>query len=279
MNNRFRDYMICVVPTVICLLLQNACMIFFSQINLIRVFLKLKEAPGTDISAAFSESITSSGFLMGVSLCYAIIGILLFFHWYRGSVDDSKDSLKGYPFYLFFGILIFAIGSQFVSANIMAILAHARPDWLADYEELMKTVGLEDGGFDALTILYTAVFGPICEELCFRGLTQKFAMRVMRPYTAISIQAFLFGGMHANPMQSTYAFVFGWVIGFIYYKTNNLLISVLSHITFNSLALIFSGYIGTGTTPVSFYCILLVSLLASYFGYSLIEKAQGEKDA
>ncbi len=274
MNNRSRGFFACLLPTIVCLALQNGAMIFGAQLYLLKVFLHTDDTPAADITSSYIKGISSGGFLMGVSTVYAIVGCLIFYLWYRGLNDKGRDSFRGYPLYLYGGIVVFAIGAQFVSAYIMTILSQARPDWLSDYAKLMENLDFSGEGWDILTVLYTVLLGPICEELCFRGLTMRLALRNVGPYYANTIQAFLFGGMHANPLQFSYAFVYGWILGLIYQKTDNLFITIAAHICYNAIAMSVGKYIGTGSTPVSFYCILLISLMAAYGGILIILKAQ-----
>ena len=49
----------------------------------------------------------------------------------------------------------------------------------------------------------------------------------------------MFGIAHMNPIQSTYAFLLGLILGYLYYKTGNLLNSILLHITINSTSVLY----------------------------------------
>ena len=51
--------------------------------------------------------------------------------------------------------------------------------------------------------------------------------------TANIIQAALFGIMHGNLVQGTYAFVLGVILGYVYYKYQSLVIPILFHMSFN----------------------------------------------
>ena len=290
MNRRFRDFFRCMVPMFVCLALQNGLMIFAAQVYLIYMFLGLSPGSEGQFSEQYIDGISSVVFLMGVSLVYAVCGVAVFAFWYWRMVrtetergfwpnrSTERDSMKGYPVYLYGGILLFAIGAQYVCANIVAILAQARPDWFDAYAKLVENLDFSGNGAGVLVLLYTVFFGPLCEELCFRGLTLNYACRVMRPMTANLVQALFFGGMHANPLQSIYAFGFGYVLGMLYLETDNLWITISAHICFNALAMLLGEHIGAGSTPVSFYCIFLISMMAVYAGYLLIQKAQEEKE-
>ena len=280
-RGKIRQFLWCMAPSVVILALQNAAVVFGSQVYVVWMFW---QAHG-DIDGfgeRFSEGLTSAGFLMSVSLGYAAVGILIFAVWYRSlkrklGLRTDKDSLRGYPPYLFAGILLFAAAAQYVCEYLVVILAKLQPDWLAWYEELIQSLNLSGQNADILVIAYTVFFGPVCEELCFRGLTFQLAGRILSPSMTNLIQALLFGGMHANPLQSAYAFVFGWLLGQIYLETENLAVTILIHILFNGAGMCLTQFIGVGTTPATFFGILFASLSLAYCGFLLIRKAASVK--
>ena len=291
-RERLRHFLFCMVPSIVILALQNGAAIFGSQVYVVWMLLNAHGNVTQDFGQRFSEGLTSAGFLMGISLIYAVIGVLIFALWYRAMkrqdantfLNDGtaraadRDSLKQYPVLLYIGIVLFAFAAQYVCEYLVVVLSKMEPEWLAWYEELMQSLDLSGGGVDALVIAYTVFFGPLCEELCFRGLTFNLCRRVMSPFAANVVQALLFGGMHANPLQSVYAFAFGFLLGQIYIDTDNLMITILTHIAFNGLGMCLEQYIMVGSTPMTFFCILFISLLASYLGYLLILKAQQIKN-
>ncbi len=62
-------------------------------------------------------------------------------------------------------------------------------------------------------LLYVCLFGPVAEELLFRGIV----LRTLAPYgkkLAILVSALLFGLFHGNLLQTPYAFVLGLVLGY-----------------------------------------------------------------
>ena len=137
-----------------------------------------------------------------------------------------------------------------------------------------------DGGtaVTAIAFIYTVLLGPICEELTFRGLTFNLARRSVGDSSANILQAVLFAGMHANPMQSAYTFVFGYLLGKIYNKTNNLVICIAIHICFNAMGMLFGDLFVVGNTPIMFYAILFLALSGTYVGYDMIFRAENRRN-
>ena len=60
-----------------------------------------------------------------------------------------------------------------------------------EYETLMEGMGLNDTVTLPL-VLYAVILGPVCEEYAFRGLTMRYARRVMPFWTANVVQAVAF---------------------------------------------------------------------------------------
>lgn len=83
-----------------------------------------------------------------------------------------------------------------------------------------------------ITIICTGILAPIMEELIFRyGILGS--LKGKGPILAIGVSSVLFGVMHMNIIQGGYAFLMGIVLGYLYWKTNNINVSILLHISVN----------------------------------------------
>ena len=92
---------------------------------------------------------------------------------------------------------------------------------------------------NAVGIMGLAFFGPLLEEVLFRGAIQGALMRYFgRPWPAIVVAALVFGIFHMNPVQIVYATLLGIVLGWIYYRTGSLLSVIVGHVLNNSLAVV-----------------------------------------
>ena len=92
---------------------------------------------------------------------------------------------------------------------------------------------------NAVGIMVLAFFGPLLEEVLFRGAIQGALMRYFgRPWPAIIVAALVFGIFHLNPVQVVYATLLGVVLGWIYYRTGSLLSVIVGHVLNNSLAVV-----------------------------------------
>ena len=106
---------------------------------------------------------------------------------------------------------------------------------------LKDNLGDTFGGLsrNVVGVLGLAFFGPLLEEVLFRGAIQGLLMRYFgRPWLAIILSALVFGIFHMNPVQIVYATLLGIVLGWIYYRTGSLLSVVVGHVLNNSLAVV-----------------------------------------
>lgn len=108
-------------------------------------------------------------------------------------------------------------------------------------------------------LISVGIIAPIIEELFFRFF--MVGKLKNKPILAIIIPALLFGIAHGNLVQGTYAFLLGMIFAYIYLKTNNLLCTILLHMSINSSSVLISlvpNYISIALIFISFIiCIYL----------------------
>ena len=105
------------------------------------------------------------------------------------------------------------------------------------FTELMKQV---TGGPFWASFLVVAIFAPIFEEWMCRGMVLRGLLTKMKPVWAIVISALFFAVIHANPWQALNAFLLGLLMGYVYYKTGSLILTMLIHFVNNGTAVILS---------------------------------------
>jgi len=136
------------------------------------------------------------------------------------------------------------------------------------------------------------ILAPIIEELIFRGIILDGLLRRYSPVKSIIVSSILFGIVHLNPWQFISAVFVGFFSGWVYYKTNNLTLSILIHLVNNlfgsilmyfidvetsmndSIPELYGGYtsyvlIAIGAIMVSMVCIFLLRI---EFKNRIIEK-------
>lgn len=152
--------------------------------------------------------------------------------------DISKYVLYGCTFNLAITLIINLIPQSFMNKYNMS-------------------VGLATTGNLFLMIVATGIMGPIAEEITFRHFILQPNRRVSEKY-AIIVSAISFGIMHGNIIQGTYTFLLGLLFAREDIKENNLLPSIIMHITINtSSVLISSNWSNELAGLISFECLAL----------------------
>ncbi|MCO4294333.1 CPBP family intramembrane metalloprotease [Solitalea sp. MAHUQ-68] len=90
--------------------------------------------------------------------------------------------------------------------------------------------------------LTICIMAPLFEEIIFRGIILKGLLQNYSPGKAIFYSAFVFGLIHFNPIQSVGAFLIGLLMGWLYYRSNDLRLTILVHFTNNSLSFFLSKF-------------------------------------
>ena len=106
------------------------------------------------------------------------------------------------------------------------------------FTELMKEM---TGGPFWSSFLVVAIFAPIFEEWLCRGMVLRGLLTKMKPVWAIVVSALFFAVIHANPWQALNAFLIGLVMGYVYYKTGSLILTMIIHFVNNGSAVILSN--------------------------------------
>jgi len=126
------------------------------------------------------------------------------------------------------------IGGSFCSDYFTSFL----PDMPEFLEEMLKTM---TGGTLWIDILCVIIFAPIFEEWLCRGMVLRGLLsHKTKPVWAIVISAVFFALIHLNPWQAIPAFAMGLLMGYVYYKTGSLKLTMLMHCVNNSSALLLS---------------------------------------
>ena len=78
-------------------------------------------------------------------------------------------------------------------------------------------------------LLVYGVLAPIVEELIFRWLFfRKLCVYFIAPAAGVG-SAFIFGIYHGNALQFIYAFIFGIILAYVYWRFENILSSIMVH--------------------------------------------------
>lgn len=181
------------------------------------------------IKETFSEAL---GYTLGMGLS-ALFAIRVYQrHVDEFTVDISSSYLMYTPLLLVWPILLkFGITSQVM--------------YLIPVPESL--VGMYDDNGDSimwLSMLTVALIGPVLEEVIFRGVILKGLLGRYSSLKALNVSSLLFVFVHLNPWQFVGAFGIGIISGWIYWKTNNLMLPIIMHVSNNLLFALFGKYFG-----------------------------------
>lgn len=133
------------------------------------------------------------------------------------------------------------LATSFIS-DIFNYIMPPMPKWLEDLLTNMTQGDL------LLKFFCVSIMAPFFEEWLCRGEILRGLLNYkrtdgssMKPIWAIIISAAFFALIHANPWQAVPAFIIGLLLGFVYYKTGSLLLTMLMHSCNNAMALVFSN--------------------------------------
>ncbi|EJT5924442.1 CPBP family intramembrane metalloprotease [Clostridium perfringens] len=104
---------------------------------------------------------------------------------------------------------------------------------LQNFSKISESLNNEAYIFIFLSVI---LFGPIVEELLFRGLIFNEINKIKGGATPIILSGFLFGLFHREPVQVVYSFILGIILGFVYSKTRSLPLVIFMHMLNNLVA-------------------------------------------
>ena len=206
-----------------------------------------------------------------IMILYSILCISIFGLWYYHSLGGEylPKISRTFSVAQIAGVAILVPGMQFFSSYLVGLVSMAFPQWLQQYEDLLKTAGL-DSSITLPMLLYSVLLAPVCEELIFRGTTMHLARRALPFWLANTMQALLFGLFHMNWIQGIYAFALGLVLGYVCEKGGSIYYSILLHILFNLWGTVISTLLpDVGNTVFTILIILIVTIVSLSLGFYL----------
>ena len=146
------------------------------------------------------------------------------------SKDNLKDvlSIKKIKWSTFFGVIAFTLASSplITLVNLVSQLF------------VENTVTENSAQFlslhPLLLVFFVGILAPVCEEVVFRGAIFGGMKKEGNIFKAVIASGLLFGLLHMNINQASYAFVIGILLGFLVEATGSIFSSILFHVLVNS---------------------------------------------
>ena len=159
-------------------------------------------------------------------------------------------------------VSVMALAAAFVIEPVSMLLPEMSEATKLAMEQMLK-------GPVWIVLLSVSVFAPFFEEWLCRGIILRGLLKKMKPGWAIVISALVFGLIHMNLWQAIPAFIIGTILGYVYYKTGSLKLTMLMHCVNNTFALLISRIPALADAetfmdilcPWKYTCIYIASVL------------------
>jgi membrane protease YdiL (CAAX protease family) len=108
-----------------------------------------------------------------------------------------------------------------------------------EYAKQISVIGRMDGFLDfVISLFMLAILPAIFEETLFRGAAQNLLSRWFKmPVLAIIVTSIIFSAVHFSYLGFLSRLLLGFILGWLYYRTGNLWLSIIGHVTNNAVAL------------------------------------------
>lgn len=112
-------------------------------------------------------------------------------------------------------------------------------EFKALYDSLIRTLTRIDTPVDfLLVVLAVAVTPAVCEELLFRGYTQRNLARALSPLTAAVVTGVIFGLYHLNPFDTLPLIALGVYLSVLRYLSGSLWTAAAAHFANNFFSIV-----------------------------------------
>jgi len=209
-----------------------------------------------------------------VSFIISILGYFIVFKIQKRNIVKEAGFSKMH-FYKFFILIFVGIAANIVVDFILnAIvyyfdLEHSFSEYNVLIEKILSSNSV------ILLLLSTGILFPILEEVIFRGFIFNELKKNISITKAIVIQAFLFGLLHLNLIQGSYAFLLGLFFAYIYLWTESILGPITLHIGINSYTVLATKF---PQLSVDNILLLVLSVFVLIMGTTVIYKTRIKLD-
>ena len=188
------------------------------------------------------EGLMANGQFVGEVFAILILGIW----YYRGYVKKDKEAgtyvkvTKKFEnkFNILFVLCLIFFGSA-IAYIVYTLTDMAIPSTVDAVDEML-------GGIAGNVLGLLAIFigAPFSEELALRGIVMQKTKKAFGLVGCVLISGIAFGIIHANIVQFLYALSLGAVFGYIAYKFDSVIPTIIGHAIHNTLGGMIFGLIG-----------------------------------
>lgn len=269
---KFKGVFGCIMAFVYVLLIQIVVGmltgIIFGAIKGVTLALQGVEDP-QEIAKQIQNAITGD-FIIFMSALAALVSLVLYALWYYKKLAKKKGPSikKAFDTKTIIWVIVLGLGMQIAISMVLNLLTPILPEVFEKYGELIEKLGM---GNSVISFVYIGIIAPFSEEYIFRGVIFNKAKKVIPYMYANILQAILFGVMHGNVVQGTYAFVLGLFLGMLYEKRQSIFVPIALHMVVNLSGILLSFIPESFFETYSFVGIILQGLAIVGIVYSVIE--------
>lgn len=210
------------------------------------------------------------GLMSNAQLLAEVIAVVVMFAWYYFAFvkkDKKEGTYKpitkkfGNKYNLLFVVLL-CLAASCSTFVVYAIQEVVMPNRVSD---LNNALGAISGTW--VGVIAVAIGAPISEELAMRGILIRNSRKAFGLVGCMIISGLCFGLVHANLVQGIYAFPMGMIFGYVAYKCNSVIPTILAHAYHNGLA----GYLYEAIGNVGMVIGLVICCVAIFFVYKKVE--------
>jgi membrane protease YdiL (CAAX protease family) len=222
----------------------------FLMVVLLSIFLVTKsngEADAASFQLLLNNLLKEDLFKIQILQQLSLFGLpVLFYSIFRRYNFYEINKIESFPNFILilwgiaFAIFAFPVLSFFEQLIInipwpAEIREMAEAQKLANENVINQFLDIKSTSEFVLAIVTMGIFAGFFEELFFRGAIQTILNEKLKnPITAIIITGVTFGVFHQNFYQFIPITFIGILFGFIFYKTQNLWITIFIHIFYNT---------------------------------------------
>ncbi|MFD2587452.1 CPBP family intramembrane glutamic endopeptidase [Croceitalea marina] len=190
------------------------------------------------------------------------VALLCFIIWKKLNIGVSNfENLK----FNFWSVPLVSIGA-FLTMLITSQLSTVVPMPDSVKNQILEMMD----EYSIWSFLLMVICAPFLEEYIFRGVILRGLLFRMKPILAIIISSILFGMAHLNPWQFIGAFFIGIFSGWLYYRTKNLLLSILVHFICNLFGYLTRVYLSRNPEMISWDNVYSIFGLEETLPYTLL---------
>lgn len=248
-------FFLALVPFVIYWILQFGVTILFMLPRISEVMDSLQSGDNEKYMQIVTEISPPATFAMHIMMAL-VFGLWYFF----GRSKNTEPKFRFRPKILLVTFVL-ALSLSVMSNTTALIQQRFFPEVIEKYEDMVEISGM---GTNFLMLISASCLAPISEELLCRGITLMYFRKSVPFWLANTIQALIFGIMHMNWVQGTYAFLIGLILGYAVKKYNSIIPSMIIHFFVNTIASTITAVL-FAFIPANIACIavmIIISLMA-----------------